>query len=365
MRKVLLIGQTPPPYYGQSMMIKRLLDAKLNDVKIFHLRMFFSDSAKSVGRFRLKKMFHLFYLIASSINLRFRKKIDTLYYFPAGPNLNPILRDFILLISIRLFFKRTIFHFRAAGLSDFLRAKNTILQKIIRLPYLYPDIAIQLSSLNPEDGKYIHAKKIVFIPNGLEDRFDSKQRIDKYNKSNVDILFVGALHRSKGIYNVIEAAKIIRKVNQNVLFQVLGEFYDDKIESSIRSMIDKYNLQSNINLHGMKLNHEKWVFFYQADIFCFPTYFESESFGNVLLEAMMFELPIVSTKWRAIPELVHDNENGYLVNPNDSADLAEKLLKLINDPEKRICFGVDGREKYLDNYTLDKHISQMNQVLLT
>ena len=116
--------------------------------------------------------------------------------------------------------------------------------------------------------------------------------------------------------------------------------------------------------NGVKLNQDKWDFFYQADIFCFPTFFESESFGNVLLEAMMFELPIVSTKWRGIPELVQDNINGLLANPNDSTDLAKKLSQLIQEPDKRLILGKNGRKKYLEMYTLDKHIQRMNEVLL-
>jgi glycosyltransferase involved in cell wall biosynthesis len=365
MIKVLLIGQTPPPYYGQSMMIKRLVDAKLKDVQIYHLQMSFSDSAISVGRFQFKKVYHLFHLIVNSIFLRIKHKINVLYYFPSGPNLNPILRDFILLIIIRPFFDRTILHFRAAGLSDYLMQKNRILQKIILLPYSYPDIAIQLSSLNPEDGKYVHAKKIVFVPNGIEDRFDPQKRVNKRNRSTVNILFVGALHKSKGIYNFIEAANIIREKNENVIFNVLGEFYDKQVEEDILHFIDINDLHQIVKLNGIKLDHEKWIYFYQADVFCFPTYFESESFGNVLLEAMMFELPIVGTKWRAIPELIQDNVNGLLVNPNDSKDLAAKLLILIMEPEKRLLLGLNGRKRYLDKYTLDKHLSQMNQVFLS
>lgn len=347
------------------MMIKRLVDAKLKDVKIFHLRMSFSGTAQSVGRFQLKKVFHLFYIIVNSLILRFKYKIDILYYFPSGPNFNPILRDFILLSCIRPFYRKTVFHFRAAGLSDFLKRQNRIFQKIISLPYWNPDIAIHLSSINPKDGQYLHAKRIEIVPNGLEDCFLPEARIDKSSKPNINILYVGALHKSKGIYNFIEAAKILLEENKNLIFSILGEFYDRQVEKDIRYMIDKNNLQYNINLNGVKLNQEKWDFFYSADIFCFPTFFESESFGNVLLEAMMFELPIVSTKWRAIPELVRENENGLLANPNDSVDLAKKLLDLIRHPEKRLLLGINGRKRYLDIFTLDKHIFQMNQVFLS
>lgn len=364
MIKVLLIGQTPPPYYGQSMMIKRLVEADLKDVKIYHLRMSFSDTAKSVGRFQPKKICHLVHIIFHSIKLRFTRNINMLYYFPAGPNWNPILRDFFILTCIRPFFGRTILHFRAAGISDFLIMRNKILRGILSFPYAHPDVAIQLSSLNPEDGKFVHAKKIIIVPNGIEDGFDPGKRINKMTKSSISILFAGALHKTKGIYNFVEAAKIIRNKNRKVDFHVLGEFYDKRVEKDILHMILDLGLTSCFHLHGVKLGDDKWYYYYHADIFCFPTYFESESFGNVLLEAMMFELPIIGTKWRAIPDIVRENENGLLVNTNDSSGLAKRLLELIQDPEKRKLYGLNGRKRYEEMFTLEKHIVRMNEVFL-
>jgi glycosyltransferase involved in cell wall biosynthesis len=327
--------------------------------------MSFSESANSVGRLEFKKVFHLVYLIFNAIKIRFSDKIEILYYFPAGPNMNPIIRDFILLSFIRPFFKRTIFHFRAAGLSDFLKEKNTILRTFLRLPYNKPDIAIQLSSYNPPDGKYIGAKTTLIVPNGIEDRFDPKKRISKLEKSRLSILFVGALHRSKGIFNLIEAASIIIMEYDNVVFDVLGEFYDPGTEEEINRLINKNNMSKYINFHGVKLDQEKWKYFYEADIFCFPTYFESESFGNVILEAMMFELPIVSTHWRGIPELVVPGKNGLLAKPNNSVGLSEMLKKLIKEPQERLKMGLNGRNTYLERYTLDRHISRMNQILVS
>jgi glycosyltransferase involved in cell wall biosynthesis len=327
--------------------------------------MSFSDTARSVGKFQFRKILHLLDLIINSIRLRFKFNIETLYYFPAGPNLNPILRDFILLSTIRPFFRKTIFHFRAAGLSEFLRERNKIFKSVISFPYKHPDISIQLSSQNPEDGSYLKSKKIIVVPNGIEDKFDPSLRINKNKKRNTNILFVGALHKSKGIYNLVETAKMLSETNKKVIFDVIGEFYDKQVEKDIMDIVNKHNLKSIVNFHGIQLDKVKWDFFYNADIFCFPTFFESESFGNVLLEAMMFELPIVSTKWRGIPDIVQENINGLLCKPNDNIDLIAKILELLGNPDRRLLMGKKGRELYLKNYSLVKHISKMNEVFLS
>jgi len=69
--------------------------------------------------------------------------------------------------------------------------------------------------------------------------------------------------------------------------------------------------------------------------FCFPTFFESETFGVVLLEAMQFSLPIVATRWRGIPSIITDGDNGFLVDPKDPIGLSEKLETLLRDPAMR------------------------------
>ena len=73
-----------------------------------------------------------------------------------------------------------------------------------------------------------------------------------------------------------------------------------------------------------------------TDIFCFPTFYENEGMPLVILEAMMMELPIISTKWRGIPNVIDDNENGLLVPIKDSQKLSEAIERLIKSKELRI-----------------------------
>ena len=115
--KLLVIGQTPPPHGGQALMIESLVNARMDDIEIFHVRMSFSSSFQTVGRFGLGKLFHLFGLVTKVLYLRTKQRIPNLYYPVASPNLNPILRDLVVLALIRPFFARTIFHFHAAGVS--------------------------------------------------------------------------------------------------------------------------------------------------------------------------------------------------------------------------------------------------------
>ena len=197
-RRILVVGQTPPPFHGQAMMTQRLLEIESDQLDLFHVRMAFSKSVASVGSFQLSKVWHMIAVVAKIIFFRLRYRIPTLYYMPAGPNLTPIIRDIFILGLARPWFRRTVFHFRAAGLSDFVQQRSGVLPKLARRVYGSPNVAIHLSSLNPDDGGYFGAHQTVVVPNGLEDAAAPYVPIRRTPQSPVQILFVGVLCESKG-----------------------------------------------------------------------------------------------------------------------------------------------------------------------
>lgn len=362
MRKILVIGQTPPPYNGQAMMIERLVNAQYDDLKIYHVRMNFSSSIKSIGKFKLGKVWHMFSIIWKAIYLKFKYRINTLYYPPAGPNLNPILRDLIILFCVRPFFKNTIYHFRAAGISEYLEAEGKLIKVFAKIVYQSPKISIQLSTLNPADGKYFDSKKILIIKNGLEDAAFDYLPIQKSPKEIPNILYVGSLQESKGIRVMMEAATLLKKQSANFHVSIIGSFASNQFEKEIKAYCQDRELDEYVSFLGVKIGKEKWDYYNQADIFCFPSFFECESFGNVVVEAMMFEIPVVATKWRGIPDIVKDGETGFLVPIKNSIILSTKLLMLINDFNLRRKFGVAGRKKFLEEYLVENHLNTMRKM---
>lgn len=363
--KILVVGQTPPPYMGQAMMIDRLVKAQFDNIEIHHVRMSFSDSIKAIGRFNSKKVFHLFEIAWKMLALRFGKHIDTLYYPPAGPNRTPIIRDIILLGITRMFFKRVIYHFRAAGISDYLMQQPRFFRYLAQKAYGSPEVSIQLSALNPADGKYFNSSRVCIIPNGLEDAALPYLPLQRNQQSVVNILFVGVLREDKGVSMVIEAARLLKQQACNFQVTILGEFVSSEYEQAVFSKLKEYDLEEQVHFLGVKTGADKWHHYQQAHIFCFPSYFESESFGNVVVEAMMFELPVVSTQWRGIPDIVVEGETGYLVPIQSPEAVADRLSTLIADPLLREKMGKIGRERYLRSYSLQRHLKAMEEALET
>ena len=169
MTKVLVVGQSPPPFGGQAIMIERLVKSELADVQIIHVRMNFSAHMNEVGRVRLSKILHLFSLIAQIVYCRVVHRVRILYYPPAGPNRVPMYRDLVILLATRWMFSKTIFHFHAGGVSELYDRLSIWERWLFRLAYFRADAAIRISELNPQDGKVLEAKREYVIPCGIDD----------------------------------------------------------------------------------------------------------------------------------------------------------------------------------------------------
>ena len=84
----------------------------------------------------------------------------------------------------------------------------------------------------------------------------------------------------------------------------------------------------------------------------------------VAVEAMMFELPVVSTCWRGIPDIVEDGVTGFLTPIKDSAAVADRLALLLRDEQMRMSMGLKGRRRYLESFTIEKFVNQTESVVL-
>lgn len=364
--KILVIGQTPPPYLGQAMMINRLVKAHLDSIKVYHVRMAFSNTGAEIGRFGWYKLLHLFEIIFKAIYYKYRYKISILYYPPSGPLLTPILRDMVLLFFIRPFFKVTVFHFRASGISQFITEQARWKRPIFKKVYLEPDLSIHLSDLYSFDGAFFNSKNNIVVPNGIEDQYIYQHKFDNLSpNSKVKVLCVGLITEKKGILYLLESLKIIvERGIQNIELNIIGGFHTQQFKDKVMEFIKSHSLGNYVNFPGEKIDNEKWEHFYESDIYCFPTCHEGESFGNTVIEAMMFSLPVVATNWRALPGIVDHNQTGLLVPVKDSKSLAEAITSLINNEQLRIEMGKKGRVKFEQCYTLDKHLQKMEDALL-
>lgn len=362
MVKLLIIGQTPPPYAGQMLSIENLVKARFDQVNVYHVRMNYSQAVDEIGKVRIRKLFHLLRVIFESSYKIYRHGIDVIYY-PPGATTVPLIRDILTLLVLRCFKRKLILVFHASGLSERGRLWGRIPFWFFRKAFFFPDAAIQKSSLNPPDGDFVKAKAVYTVPNGWPDKFHKELKRGTKNGSPV-ILFVGLVTEDKGVGVLAEAARILKERGKSFRVKIVGEFTSREYREQLQEELIRQGLKDVIEFCGRKVGDEKWALYREADIFCFPSHYASESFGNVIVEAMMFELPVVSTLWRGIPSIVEEGETGFLVEIKNPQAVADRLERLLDDEQLRAAMGSKGRARYLEHFTIERYLAETAKVVI-
>lgn len=178
--------------------------------------------------------------------------------------------------------------------------------------------------------------KIRIVPCGID--INEVKRYPKEASAKVNLLFVGHYRPRKGVDYLVDAFSRLRA--DNTVLHLVGRMEDSRYFERLVAIAKAKGVEDRVIFHG-QVDSDRLAYLYsQADVFVFPSLWEG--FGIVLLEAMSYGLPIVASNVSAIPELVEDGENGFLVPPADPQALASAIARLVEDSELRKKMGQRG-----------------------
>ncbi|MEO6314301.1 MAG: glycosyltransferase family 4 protein [Chitinophagaceae bacterium] len=169
------------------------------------------------------------------------------------------------------------------------------------------------------------------------------------------------LLKSKGVAIYADAARILKKKNYDVDFELIG-FYEKYHPDSIHHEdMDRWQKEGLIQYRGFA--GDVRGFLSAADCFIFPSFY-NEGVPRCLMEAASMELPVITSNNRGCKEVVTDNVTGYLCNMNNPFDLADKMEKMLQLPaEERKAMGKKGRQLVAKNFNVDKIITEYQQAI--
>ena len=363
MLTVLVTGQIPPPFMGQAISINSIIEGKYKEIEVIPLKMVFSKDIDEIGKFKLKKLFHLLDLLIKMVVINFRKKVDILHYPPCGPDLIPMYRDLAILTLSRLIFKKVTFYFHINGVSTLYNRLSKIERLFFRWAYYGADLAIHQSDIIPMEGETLRAKKNIVIPIGLRDAYHNFKNAKKVINSTPVILFVGILRESKGVLVLLDACRRLRDAGFVFQARFMGQHSSDEFKKKMWSIIENHGLRDVVQFLGELKDGRKWRAFNEADIFAFPSFFDV--IPRVVIEAMQFEIPVVATICGGIPSVVAEGESGFLVPINDSVALADRIAMLLKDRALREKMGGRGREIYLERFTIERFWRNLEEAFLS
>jgi len=159
----------------------------------------------------------------------------------------------------------------------------------------------------------------------------------------------------KGIPDFLDAARLVVARDQNVHFVVVG---DGPYREQYMKQAVEMGLGESVTWTGLITNPFGEGVYDAADVVCQFSRWE-ELFGWMIAEAMAHKKPVIATRVGGIPELVADQKSGYLVERGDTADAAEKLLKLLYDPRLRETMGAEGYRIVHDRFSLRQNVREL------
>jgi D-inositol-3-phosphate glycosyltransferase len=175
------------------------------------------------------------------------------------------------------------------------------------------------------------------------DRAEARRKIG-YGPGRL-LLFVGRLERLKGVDVAIRALALLRdRAHEDVRLIVLGEDVRDGDESEkerLKAVATASGVRDRVDFLGSVAHHELPYFYAAADVCVMPSY--SESFGLVALEAQACGRPVVASGVSGLRSVVRDEVSGYLIDDHDPAIYAERIGRLLAEPELAQQMGRRGR----------------------
>src|SRR5882672_9114210 len=410
--KLLVIAHTPPPHHGQSYMVQLMLAGFGGDcrkprrpdsansggsgvgpetprsfgIECYHVNARLSQTLQDIGELRMGKFILLLGYCLQAIWCRFRYGVKTLYYIPAPGKRSAVYRDWMVMLLCRPFFKRIILHWHAAGLAKWLETVVQMRSRSLTYHFMKQvDLSIVLSRYNRADAEKLFSQEIKVVSNGIPDPcLDFSRQVQPRRQARavarkkllagetlsteeltaaggdpqvVTVLYLAHCTREKGLFDTVAGVEL---ANQQLKSQgspvslrllVTGNFVTAEEKAEFDKWLNKPGASGTIEYLGFVSGEQKHRLLREADLFCFPTYYENENQPVNLIEAMAFGLPILTTRWRSIPELFPANYTG-LVDIRAPDQIARGLVSLLTSES-----GEGFRDIFLRNFTLNRYLS--------
>jgi colanic acid/amylovoran biosynthesis glycosyltransferase len=197
-------------------------------------------------------------------------------------------------------------------------------------------------------------KKTFVIYPGIDIDFFNNTNIERTNNKNLlSLVTTGRLSWEKGYICCLKAIKLLIDSGYKINYKIIG---DGERRDEIIFWIRNLGIDQQVKLLGYQSPERIKSFYELSDIYIQPSLYEA--LGAAAIEASSMELPIIASNVGGLPEVVEHGATGLLVPPNDASAIAQAVMSLANNREKRIRMGQLGREKVIRQFSLEREVKE-------
>lgn len=371
---LILVGPLPPPYHGQSVSFKMLADSMggMPDCEIDLVNLADKNISGSRNSWLLGKRILDYLKVLTCFIMALRVNASRVYITIAQSR-QGFMRDFLLIWIAYCFRAPIVVHLKGGNYHGFYDEQPKFVQWLIRKTLLKVERILVLGKnlLGMYDFEPLLKDKIFVVENGLPfDIAGSKRK--ELNKEKIELLFLSNLVESKGYLDIIEALSLLpNKDNFHINFA--GGFYvncddltvvsEQQAKQQFFSRINSLGLENNVTYHGVVSGEEKLDLLRKSHIFLLPTNYNNEGQPVSIIEALAFGMPIITTDYRAISDMVLPRETGYFVEYGKPKDIADAIQKICNNDTysrmSQLCI-----EHYQFKFTREAHLARIQPHIL-
>ena len=356
-----MIGPVPPPYHGGAVATANVLSSEAaRHWRVLHHDITDRRGLENIGR-----------LDAGNVILGLRHAVGflrvlitrrpALVYLALAQNTLAVLRDATFILPALLLQRRVVIHLHAGGFRAYYANTSAPMRVLLRFMLSRATRVIVLGeALRESVAGLVDPHRVAVLPNGIADLFPAVP-VRAQRTGPMRVLFLGNLMREKGVLDVIEAVRTLRKEGVDIALDVAGGTPSDAEHAALLQAIA--GCDARVRLHGVVQGEAKRALLASADVLAFPTWYSNEAHPYVVLEAMCAGLPVVATPRAALRETVVDGETGVLVPERDGAALAAALRTLATDPAARARMGAAGRRRFEEQYSFGNWSSGLCRIL--
>ena len=374
-KRVCVVGTLPPPMGGAAIAVQTLTDSECFRDRFSARIINVSDGKIRSAGGRVLTASKIFKILecASALRREARDSRPDLYYLVIALSVASSLRDLLFLWVIRAHMKRgarVVLHLHGAGFREFYAGAPKLLRRRIRQSFGRVDAAIVESPcLRDTFNGILPDSKTFVVPNGVDNEFllsevDLLAKMERRaSTSSTTFLYLSNMIKSKGYMDVLVAASRVcdRRSDCRVVFA--GPFPTDVERRSFLAAIESAAAGGRISYVGVVDAEEKYGLLRDSDVFVLPTYLP-EGQPISILEAMGAGMPIVTTRYGAIPDLIASGINGVFVQRQNPEDLTNAMLVLCDERDTVSRMGLANRAKIMECFTEERYTESMVELFL-